>query len=54
MATGEINCPDASARADIENVRSVRSDGCHLKSSVMGALKPDVVQGIWALHEYNW
>ena len=54
MATGEVNSPDTSARADIENVRNVRSDRCDLKSSVTGSLKPDVVQGIWGLHEYNW
>ena len=51
MATGEINCPDASASADIENVRNVRSDGCDLKSSVTESLKPDVVLGIWNLDE---
>ena len=52
MATGEVNCPDASPRADIENVRNVRRDGCDLKSSVIESLKPDVVLGIWGLNEY--
>ena len=54
MATGEVNCPDASARADVENVRNVRNDGCRLKSSVTGRLKPDVLLGISVLDEYNW
>ncbi len=35
MATGEVNCPDASTSADVENVRNVLSDGCDLKSSVI-------------------
>ena len=53
MATGEVNCPDASARADVKNVRNVRSDGCDLKSFVMESFKPDVVLCIWNLDEYS-
>ena len=53
MATGEVNCPDASARADIENVRNVRRDGRDLKSPVTESLKPDDVLGIWNLDEHN-
>ena len=53
VASSEIDCPDASAGAYVEDIRYCWSNGCNEESFVGEGLKPDVVLCVWESNEYS-